>query len=93
MTNQDIVSRLTKNPFPETIDGKPNQRHKDWNDGYAAGFLVQMRTNPGAGDVVAGTLARAFLNAVSPSVVRSLDKLGVAPGVSSSISVQVRRKR
>ncbi len=80
---------LKTNPFPEFVEDETSgvkvksQRHEDWNTGYAAGFVAWARSKPGAGDIVAGSIARACLGAVSPSVLRQLKHLGLEPGVST----------
>jgi len=78
-----------KNPFPEFVEDESSgikvksQRHEDWDAGYSAGFVAWGRANPGAGDVVAGSIARAFLGAVSPSVLKQLKLIGLEPGISA----------
>jgi len=82
MKKSDIIASGIdlKNPFPEFEgDGKTNnQRHDDWNGGYLAGIVYSCK--PGAGDILAGVVANAILNVVSPSLLRDLERIGVAPG-------------
>jgi len=76
-----------KNPFPEFIvddssgEKVPSQRYRDWNDGYASGFVMRLRQTPGAGDLIAGALTRGLLRYASPSTLKKLDAMGLAPGM------------
>ena len=45
---------------------------------WAKTKIVKLPGEPG--DIIAGIGFRTFLNAVSPSLLRKLDKIGIAPG-------------
>ena len=65
----------------------PNSKDKYLDDLLAINQLAaveqlvkELNRNPGVGDVLAGILARSLIGAVSPSTLKSLDKMGLAPG-------------
>lgn len=65
----------------------PDSKDKYLDDMLAIQSMVQteklvkvLRANPGAGDILCGLAVRELLKAVSPSIVRKLDKIGLSPG-------------
>ena len=68
------------NPFDKEKDP---QRFEDWNSGYIEGLKIHCV--PGAGDTLAGILARVALESFNPKFLKSLDKLGLAPGTGIKV--------
>lgn len=76
---------LQTNPFDKV---KEPQRFEDWNAGYCAAVAVQVQFQPNAGDALAGMGLRILLRAVNPSALKTLEKIGIAPGHGLGIRVK-----